>query len=135
MLTTFERDGHPLANRGIGLGLVRELIRRGGCSVVATCRSPAAPGAAELRALLEGGGQGRDGCRFMFDQGGRGGAHNLLAVPKFPLIFRVQSIIFSQNRYISSLNFVILVFCLVMSVTKQLKWSILPKSIQYSVDR
>ena len=59
------------ANRGIGLGLVRELIRRGGCSVVATCRSPAAPGASELRALLEGSGQGRDFCRMVFDKGGR----------------------------------------------------------------
>ena len=46
------------ANRGLGLGLVRELIRRGGCSVVATCRSPSASGASELRALLEASGQG-----------------------------------------------------------------------------
>ena len=46
------------ANRGIGLGLVRELIRRGGCSVVATCRSPSAPSASELRTLLESSGQG-----------------------------------------------------------------------------
>ena len=51
------------ANRGIGLGLVRELIRRGGCSVVATCRSPSASGASDLRELLESNGQGWDCCQ------------------------------------------------------------------------
>ena len=48
------------ANRGIGLGLIRELIRRGGCSVVATCRCPSASGASELRELMESSGQGWD---------------------------------------------------------------------------
>ena len=48
------------ANRGIGLGLIRELIRRGGCSVVATCRCPSTSGASELRELMESSGQGCD---------------------------------------------------------------------------
>jgi NAD(P)-dependent dehydrogenase (short-subunit alcohol dehydrogenase family) len=38
------------ANRGIGFGFVKELINRG-CTVVATCRNPAA--ADDLRDLLE----------------------------------------------------------------------------------
>ena len=28
------------ASRGIGLGLVRELLQAGGCTVLATCRDP-----------------------------------------------------------------------------------------------
>ena len=43
------------ASRGIGLGLVRELVRVGGYTVVATCRSPAA--ATTLQELLATAGQ------------------------------------------------------------------------------
>ena len=68
------------ANRGIGLGLVRELIRRGGCSVVATCRTPS--GAPELRELLESGGQG---CGFVSSNFLRGtfSIHKTWTIPIF----------------------------------------------------
>ena len=42
------------ASRGIGLGLVRELVRVGGYTVVATCRSPAT--ATTLQEVLATGG-------------------------------------------------------------------------------